>query len=115
MANCFDSCPPRRPFEANTSEVAEATTSARSACTVEQQWRWHQLIDHVDNQHCEINVSDGTGVDSKEVESAFKANGDEERAFSHVPAMAVMCFVWKFRQPNIRVMLGLAIGAWAEM
>jgi hypothetical protein len=26
-----------------------------------------------------------------------------------------VCFVWKFRQPNIRVMLGLAIGAWAEM
>jgi hypothetical protein len=32
----------------------------------------------VDNQHCEINASDGTGVDFKEVESAFKANGDEE-------------------------------------
>jgi hypothetical protein len=32
----------------------------------------------VDNQHCGINVSDGTGVDFKEVESAFKANGDEE-------------------------------------
>jgi hypothetical protein len=34
----------------------------------------------VDNQHCEIDVSDGTAgvLDFKEVESAFKANGDEE-------------------------------------
>jgi hypothetical protein len=37
------------------------------------------IIDHhVDNQHRGINASDGSGVDLKEVESAFKANGDEE-------------------------------------
>jgi hypothetical protein len=40
--------------------------------------RWHQLIDHVDNQHRRIHGSGDTGVDFKEVESAFKANGDEE-------------------------------------
>ena len=38
----------------------------------------HQLIDHIDNQHRRINASDGPGVDLKEVESAFKVNGDEE-------------------------------------
>jgi hypothetical protein len=32
----------------------------------------------VDNQHCRISVSDGTGVDFQEVESAVKVNGGEE-------------------------------------
>jgi hypothetical protein len=62
-----------------TQVKSQATTSARSACTAEQQWRWHQLIDHLDNQHCRINPSDGTGLDFKEVESAFKVNGAAQR------------------------------------
>jgi hypothetical protein len=61
-----------------TQVKSQATTTARSACTVEQQWRWHQLINHVDDEHRKLNVSDDTGVDFMEVEAAFKVNGDEE-------------------------------------
>ena len=61
-----------------TQVKSQATTTARSACTVEQQWRWHQLINHVDDEHRKLNASDDTGVEFMEVEAAFKVNGDEE-------------------------------------
>ena len=71
-----------------TQVKSQATTSARSACTVEQQWRWHQLIDHIDNQHRRINISDDAGVWTSRRSNRLSRSTATKRAFSHVPAMA---------------------------
>jgi len=44
------------------TKVAQRTSSARSMITIDQQWRWHFLIDTVDKRHLGINASDGSGV-----------------------------------------------------
>jgi hypothetical protein len=68
-------------FEANASEVAGNNFGPIGMYVQSSSnggWRWHQLINHVDNQHRKMNTSDNTDVDFKEVESAFEVNGDEE-------------------------------------
>lgn len=57
---------------------AQGTTTKRSAITVRQQLRWHELVDAVDARHARLNVDDGTGVKFGDVADAFKANLDEE-------------------------------------
>ena len=47
---------------------AQRTTTARSKTTVEQQWRFHYLVDSVDADHRTKNVDDVTGVSFINVE-----------------------------------------------
>jgi len=65
--------------------TAQATTTKRSAITMEQQWRWHSTFDWCFNEVSRLNTFDGTGVDFQDVcdhfvgnidESCFMANGD---------------------------------------
>ena len=64
---------------------AQATTTKRSGITVEQQWRWHTLVDSMWNEIIELNKEEGEGgvpeswkVQFYTIMQHFCANGDEE-------------------------------------
>jgi hypothetical protein len=57
---------------------AQATTTKRSMVTKEQQWRWHNLNNMVDQDHHRLNVNDGTGVLYADVSHHFSMNFDEQ-------------------------------------
>lgn len=58
--------------------TAQRTSTARSAITVEQQWRFFHLVDTIDKKHEFLNVDDGSGVVFRDLAPHFKINLGEE-------------------------------------
>jgi hypothetical protein len=70
--------------------VANATTSKRSAITVEQQFRFHTLVNDVDTWIRGQNIADGTGTLFTDVQDHFQMNMDETNCVASDGVMKIV-------------------------